>query len=45
MHVLIASAIGLAAVLLPSAGLTVLRGWSHQRRALRAAIVVRQVRP
>ena len=45
MHVLIASAIGLAAVLLPSAALAVLRGWWHQRRALRTALVVRQVRP
>jgi hypothetical protein len=34
MHVLIASAIGLAAVLLPSAALAVLRGWVRQQRAL-----------
>lgn len=34
MHVLIASVIGLAAVLLPTAALNVLRGWSRQRRAL-----------
>lgn len=35
MHVLIAFAIGLAAALLPSAGLTVLRSWLRQNRALR----------
>lgn len=38
MHLLIASALGLAAVLLPSAFLTVLRSWWRQQRALRRAI-------
>jgi hypothetical protein len=35
MHVLIASATGIAAVLLPTAAMNVARGWWRQRRALR----------
>ncbi len=35
MHVLIASAIGLAAALLPSAAFSVIRSWLRQDRARR----------